>query len=150
MTISEAKKKWGISDKRMVSLLENDMIADISVDNGKLVFPEYYLIKIPKEGDEITAEYAVRSILEMCDKFGYVDNKLLEIKRDNFVAVITSMEEEGLIKKFTDKYPLYTNLNYNITEKGQKKLKLKKFHLVMLEIGFETKFFSLKVRAERE
>lgn len=143
MTITMAKEKWNVSDKRMTALLENGLIKDIKIDNGRIILPDYSKIKLPKENQKITTEFVVKSILEMCNELGYVDNRLMGISESDFIGIIGSMENDSLIRKKASEFPMCTNLNFTLTEKGRNMLKKNRFKLSQLSVGFKTKYFTI-------
>ena len=149
LTLSEAMSKWKISSDRLLILLAKGMIRGVVIKDNKILLPSHKTIKIPKDKQKVTVEYVIKTILEMCNEFGYVDNRLLGIDEADFAEIITAMESGGLLKRKNKNKPLYSNENYMITAKGSENLNKKRFTLKSFEIGFKTKLFSLKADFER-
>lgn len=149
ITLSEAASRWNISWERLLRLLELGMIRGVKVNDHSVLLPAHRTIKIPKEKQELTVDYISKCILETCDKMGYVDNRLLQIKEDEFAKIITSLESDGLLERTSKNGPLYSNESYMITSKGLEVAKKSRFSLNNITLSLSVNFFTISASIER-
>ena len=141
MTLSEVKREWKLSDKKICEYLELGFIPNISVIDGKLTFPDNIKLLVPAQNAKITNDNVVKYILKALDRFLYIDYRILFISAEQFAAIMAQTENNGYIRKISDAANYKSTDGFMITEQGTKKLKSKKFGLDKLsfKIGFKYK-----------
>lgn len=150
MTIEEARKRWGLSEKKMLELLSNGIISEIRIENGVLTMPDYKGIIMPRANQNITCESVAKMILDACDRLYYTDYRLLSVKKEDFSAILHQLEESGFIAlKIPEKGDESSNQNYICTLTGKAALKKGKLELSGLEINLGFKFAGFTIKLER-
>ena len=150
MTIEEARKRWGISEKRMLELLSNGIISGIRIEDGMLVMPDHNGIVMPRANQNITCESVAKMILAACDKLYYTDHRLLSVKKEDFSAILHQLEQCGWIAaKVPKKGDDRSNQNYICTPAGKEALKKRKLELVGLEVNLGSKFAGFTIKLGR-
>lgn len=137
MNLEETRKTWNISEKTLISWLDNGFIPDISMENGKISIGNLKPFAL-KKGTRITVDSVRKYILRACKEFNYIDYNILHIEREHFVDIMIQLEENDYIRKNFPSADYSSNRNFILTEKGSKFLK-KKLNLENLNFNIEIK-----------
>ncbi|MBD5160341.1 MAG: hypothetical protein HDT23_08905 [Ruminococcus sp.] len=136
MNLEETKQNWNISEKTLISWIDNGFIPDIEIENGRISIGNLkpYVIK---RGTHINNESVCRYILRACNEFHYIDYNILNIERHYFVDIMTELERNNYIRRnlLSDDYS--SNRNFIITEYGGNFLKKRKFNLENLNFNIQ-------------
>ncbi|MDE7122323.1 MAG: hypothetical protein K2O42_09200, partial [Oscillospiraceae bacterium] len=144
--VSEAKERWGISEKKMLELLSNGVLEGVHVENGVVSMPDYQGIKFPKRNQRLTQDSISKMILEACENLHYTDYHLLAIPEENFSAILQQMERDNLIERQNSTTENFSsNQNYICTEKGRSSLKKRKIKLTGITINLDLKFLGFEI-----
>ena len=150
MTLKELKDNWRISDKTLCEYLELGFIPDISIVDGKLLFPDKIKLLVPSKNAKITIDSVVKYILRALNEFLYTDYRILLIQAEQFTAIMEQTEQNGYIKKISDEADYSSTKGFMITEQGKNKLKASRFGLDKLsfKIGFKYKAVYAELNGE--
>ena len=150
MTLKEAKTKWNISDSKMIELLSNRILIDITIDNDIITLPDHNKIIFPRKNQNITCKSVSRMILTACETFAYTDYLLLSISENDFSAILRQMEKEELIERKDPKKDIYSsNANYICTSKGSEALHKRRLKITELSAQLNFKFIGFDIKANK-
>lgn len=140
LTLSEAKKQWGVSYDALCRWLDCGFIPQVELNNGVITVGETKP-HVPKKGTNITVENVRKYILEACENLEYIDFHILYITAEQFTAILLQLEDKKYIQRNIPDADCTSNKNFTITEDGEKFLKNKKFKLEKLNFTFKFKYF---------
>jgi len=142
LTLSEAKKEWGISYDTLCRWLECGFIPQVDLNKSVITVGETKPY-VPKKGANITVENVRKYILTACEKLEYIDFRILGIKQEQFKAILLQLEEKNYIKRNFPDVDCTSNKHFIITEDGEKVKNKRKLKLEKLNFNFKFKFLEL-------
>lgn len=140
MTISEASKKWGVSEKTILIYIYKEYIFELSIENNRIIIPDFNKPYIKNLKDK---EISVidNAILKSLNELKYYNFKIANIDREIFIERMKTLERDGKIYT-TNENPCYdSNINFiissNINKNNNKKnIKLDIKNNATMQIGF--------------
>ncbi len=140
LTLSKAKKQWGVSYNRLCRWLEFGFIPEVELKNGVVTVGNTKPY-VPNNKADITVESVRKYILTACEKFEYIDFHILHITTEQFTAILLQLEEKNYIQKNFPDADCTSNKYFTITDDGEKFLKKRKFEIGQLNFTFKFKYF---------
>lgn len=149
MTLTEAKKKWGISYETLCCWLDLGYLPNVTIENG-IIDVENDEPYIPKANAKITVESVRKYILLACSELKFISYKILNISAEQFQAILLQLEDKKYIQRNLPTANLTSNENFIITEDGEAFLRKGKFKLSGIEFCLNFKYGGVKVKLENQ
>lgn len=149
LTLSEAKKQWGVSYDALCWWLDFGFIPEVELNDGVVTVGETKPY-VPKRGTTITVENVRKYILTACENLEYIDFHILCITAEQFIAILLQLEEKRYIQSNFPDADCKSNRHFTITEDGEKFLKKRKFKLEKLNFTIKFKYFELETKIKEE
>lgn len=148
MTLTEAKKKWGISYDTLCCWLDLGYLPNVTIDNGIIDIGnvEPY---VPKTNARITVESVRKYILRACSEFKFISYKILNISMEQFKVILLQLEDKKYIQRNSSNVKFTSNENFTITEDGEAFLKKGNFKLSDIEFNLNFKYGGVKVKIKK-
>lgn len=148
MTLTEAKKQWGISYDTLCCWLDLGYLPNVTIENG-LIDVGNVEPYIPKANAKITVESVRKYILLACSELKFISYKILNISEKQFQVILLQLEDKKYIQRNLPTVNFTSNENFTITENGEAFLKQGKFKLSGIEFHFDFKYGGVKVKLEK-
>ena len=148
MTLTEAKKKWGIGYDTLCYWLDLGYIPNVTVENG-IVDVGDVAPYVPNANAKITVENVRKFILDACSEMKFISYKILNIRAEQFQAILLQLEERKYIQRQLPTVNCISNENFIITEEGEAFLKKGKFKMSGIEFHLKFKYGSVKVKFDK-
>lgn len=149
LTLSEAKKQWGVSYDALCWWLDFGFIPEVELNDGVVTVGETKPY-VPKRGTTITVENVRKYILTACENLEYIDFHILCITAEQFIAILLQLEEKKYVQRNLPDADCKSNKYFTITEDGEKFLKKRKFKLEKLNFTIKFKYFELETKIKEE
>lgn len=126
MTVSETAKKLNVKEEKILKLIADEKIENISIeDKRRLIIPDDFSLpySIPKNA-KLTTENCYKYIMLAIDENKYLDNLILfNISKEKFEEYVLFLEDSGYIRKVRESNEKILTNNYILTaEKGMEML----------------------------
>lgn len=115
LTLEMATKKWCLSENKILQLIKDGYINDVTVENHILLLPDIPKPLLIKKNVKLDENKRYRYILRACNENLYIDEYILKVNVEHFEILITQLITNNYLSgNFNGK----NNLNCVITPKG--------------------------------